>query len=191
MLIDIDGYIKITDFGLSKCNIKDNSGAYSICGTPEYLAPEILQRKGHGKAVDWWALGSIIFEMVTGLPPFDNNNRDALYKKIVEEELVYPIFIEKNLKNLLEGLFQKKAEKRFGAKEIKSHEFFKGFDWKALLNKKILPPFQPVLNSAYDVAYFDRVRFIYNFFNIKKSKVIFFFFYQYVALTKNLKTFIF
>jgi len=70
VLIDLDGYIRITDFGLSKTNIKANQGAFSVCGTPEYLAPEILFKMGHGKAADWWTLGAIIYEMLTGMPPF-------------------------------------------------------------------------------------------------------------------------
>lgn len=70
MLIDKEGYLRLTDFGLSKQNITDNTGALTVCGTPEYLAPEVLSKKGHGKAVDWWTLGSIIYEMLTGMPPF-------------------------------------------------------------------------------------------------------------------------
>jgi len=79
VLIDADGYIKITDFGLSKGGIKGNKGATSICGTPEYLAPEILERKGHGKAVDWWTLGAILYEMLTGYPPFYTKTREELF----------------------------------------------------------------------------------------------------------------
>jgi len=77
ILIDEQGFIKLTDFGLSKRSIKDNTGAYSICGTPEYLAPEILNKSksGHGKAVDWWTFGAIIFEMITGYPPFYCDDR--------------------------------------------------------------------------------------------------------------------
>jgi len=158
VLIDLDGYIKITDFGLSKRNISGNSGAFSICGTPEYLAPEVLQRKGHGKAVDWWALGSIIYEMMTGFPPFYSKNHEVLYQNIIETELNYPKYVDKCLRNLLEGLFQKNPLLRYGANEIKNHEWFKGFDWKALLAKKLIPPFKPVLKSETDVTYFDPVR---------------------------------
>ena len=81
-MIDSDGYIKITDFGLSKGGIKANLGAKSICGTPEYLAPEILLKKGHGKAVDWWTLGAILYEMLTGLPPFYTDDRRKLFAMI-------------------------------------------------------------------------------------------------------------
>lgn len=84
VLIDKDGYAKLTDFGLSKENIKSNSDAKTLCGTPEYLAPEIVDRKGHGFGVDWWSLGCIIFEMLTGAPPFilSNNNREELFDNI-------------------------------------------------------------------------------------------------------------
>lgn len=158
MLIDTDGYIKITDFGLSKRNIEDSYiGASSICGTPEYLAPEVLKKQGYGQAVDWWAFGSIIFEMVTGLPPFCCSNRDFLYNKILEHELVYPKYVDKTLKPLLEGLLQKDPKKRFAWKEVQSHEWFRNIDWSLILIKKITPPFIPALKSELDVAYFDTV----------------------------------
>jgi len=84
VLIDKDGYAKLTDFGLSKENISSNSDAKTLCGTPEYLAPEIVDRKGHGRAVDWWSVGAIIYEMLTGQPPFslNNGNRDELFASI-------------------------------------------------------------------------------------------------------------
>ena len=84
MLIDKEGYAKLTDFGLSKENVKSNKDANTLCGTPEYLAPEIVDRKGHGKSVDWWSVGAIIFEMLTGEPPFRiiDFNRDELFHNI-------------------------------------------------------------------------------------------------------------
>lgn len=78
-MIDSVGYIRITDFGLSKMKIYSDKEAFSICGTPEYLAPEILLKEGHGKPVDWWTFGCIIFEMITGIPPFYTNNRNELF----------------------------------------------------------------------------------------------------------------
>lgn len=104
-MIDLEGYIKITDFGLSKENIKDNSSAHSFCGTPEYLAPEILKRVGHGKAVDWWSLGSIIYEMTTGLPPFYTKDREKLFYNIKFSELKYPSYLSDVLKDLLKAFF--------------------------------------------------------------------------------------
>lgn len=82
VLIDADGYIKLTDFGLSKHNVYGEKDAFSVCGTPEYLAPEVVKKEGHGKAVDWWCLGSIIYELIYGLPPFYNKNRNQLFEKI-------------------------------------------------------------------------------------------------------------
>lgn len=119
VLIDKDGYIKLTDFGLSKKNIEGNTGAYSICGTPEYLAPEILKRVGHGKAADWWTFGALIYEMITGLPPFYTSNREILYDRILNEELQYPGNIDINLKRMLEGLFMKKPKERLGSLKVK------------------------------------------------------------------------
>ncbi len=114
VLIDQNGYIRITDFGLSKTNIKANTGAYSVCGTPEYLAPEILMKMGHGKAADWWTLGAIIYEMLTGMPPFYTQNRNELFERIKFGQLMYPNWITNAAKHLLESLFNKNPAKRLG-----------------------------------------------------------------------------
>jgi serine/threonine protein kinase len=162
VLIDQQGYIRITDFGLSKLGITGNKGANTICGTPEYLAPEILARFGHGKAVDWWTLGAILFEMVTGLPPFYSTNREEMFDRIRFGTLKYPNFLSKNLINLLEGLFKKDPNARLGggadgADEIKNHPWFDGVDWDAYLRKEIQAPFIPNINSDTDVQNFDPV----------------------------------
>ena len=148
MLLDTDGYIRITDFGLSKENIKDNQSAHSFCGTPEYLAPEILKRQGHGKAVDWWSLGAIIFEMLTGLPPFYTKDREKLFYNIKFAELKYPPYISPLCKDLLTKLFNKDPTKRLGgsardADEIMEHAWFSKLDWKALEAKTLKPIFKP------------------------------------------------
>ena len=101
MLIDKDGYIKITDFGLSKQNILGNDTTNSFCGTPEYLAPEVIDQKGHGKAVDWWSLGAIMYEMITGDPPFSNKDKDKLYKSIKNLNIKYPYYLSENAISLL------------------------------------------------------------------------------------------
>jgi serum/glucocorticoid-regulated kinase 2 len=102
VLIDKDGYIKVTDFGLSKQNILDNHSAKSFCGTPEYLAPEIVENKGHGKAVDWWSLGAIVYEMLTGMPPFYSKDREKLFKNIKTGNIKYPVYLSKDSLSLLQ-----------------------------------------------------------------------------------------
>jgi len=160
VLIDKDGYIRLTDFGLSKRGISGNRGATSVCGTPEYLAPEILFRMGHGKAVDWWTLGAILYEMLTGLPPFYTPNREELFERIKFSTLKYPSHLSPSAKSLLEGLFKKDPEKRLGgslddAKPIKTHPWFSGIDWDAIFMKEIKAPFVPVVKGESDVSNFD------------------------------------
>lgn len=131
VLIDEVGYLRLTDFGLSKMKVQNND-AMSICGTPEYLAPEIILKEGHGKAVDWWCLGSIIFEMITGLPPFYSKNRNELFDKIKHSKPNIPGYVSQKLRNLLEGLFEKKAEARLGSKgaqDVKNHPWFEKINW--------------------------------------------------------------
>lgn len=106
VLIDQEGNIKLSDFGLSRLNIKANE-AKSICGTPEYLAPEIIMKLGYGKPVDWWTFGSIVFEMLTGFPPFYTKNRSELFERIKFASPKYPSYLSPNARSLLEGLLRK------------------------------------------------------------------------------------
>ncbi|CAG9312432.1 unnamed protein product [Blepharisma stoltei] len=161
VLIDAEGFAKITDFGLSKENIVDNTSARTFCGTPEYLAPEILLRQGHGQAVDWWSLGCIIYEMLTGLPPFYMNHRPEMRRKILSEEIKYSPTMSAEVKDLLQGLLQKDPEQRLGsgdlgADEIKTHPWFTTLDWFLLENKLIQPPFVPNVCGPADIKYFSR-----------------------------------
>jgi len=161
VLINSDGYIKLTDFGLAKENVISDKDAMSFWGTPEYLAPEILERKGHGKSVDWWSLGSIIYEMIVGLPPFyEKDNREKLFKQIKSGEPEYPDDMSAACKDLLAGLFKKDPSERLGggsgdAQEIKDHPWYSQVDWEILLEKKIIPPFKPKLDSDDDTKYID------------------------------------
>jgi len=139
-----------------------DSGAkcFVLCGTPEYLAPEILFQRGHGKAVDWWTLGAILFEMLTGLPPFYTPNREELFQKIKYYALKYPPNLSPNAKSLLDGLFQKEPSKRLGSgsggsEEIKAHPWFQGVDWGMVYRKEIKAPFIPVIKNDVDVSNFD------------------------------------
>lgn len=159
VLIDKGGYIKLTDFGLSKMKVTKDNEATSLCGTPEYLSPEILEQKGHGKPVDWWTLGNIIWEMMTGLPPFYNDNRKIMFQNIKESPLKNNPRIQGDLKNLLLGLLEKNPNKRLGtvqgAKEIIDHPWFKDLRWDQLELRKINPPFVPNLETDIDLKYID------------------------------------
>lgn len=158
VLITESGYIKITDFGLSRMNVKKND-AKSICGTPEYLAPEIIMKLGYGKAVDWWTLGSIIYEMLVGIPPFYTNNRQELFEKIKFVSPKYHSFLSAEVKNLLEGLLKKDPTKRLGyakgAEELKEHAWFKSVDWDCMLNMKYEPYFKPKIEADMGLHNFD------------------------------------
>ena len=158
VLITSNGYIKITDFGLSKMNVKQNE-AKSICGTPEYLAPEILMKIGYGKAIDWWTLGNILYEMMVGIPPFYTNDRQELFEKIKFVHPRYPSFLNPTAKNLIESLLKKDPSKRLGsqrgAAEIKEHPFFKNINWQWMEEQKYEPFFIPKVNKDYGLKYFD------------------------------------
>jgi len=103
LLLDADGHIRITDFGLSKENVVDDS-VRSFCGTPEYLAPEVLKRQQYGKAVDWWSLGTLLYEMISGLPPFYDRNRERMYKKILGAELRFPTHMSPEARSVCRGM---------------------------------------------------------------------------------------
>lgn len=161
VLLDADGHVKLTDFGLSKEGISDNFSAKSICGTPEYLAPEILLRTGHGQPVDWYSLGALIYEMLTGLPPFYTKDREKLFERIRRAELQFPSYVSPTARSLLEGLLCRDPERRLGtgpsdAEEVKNHPFFQGTDWRAVYEKRTVPPFKPNVTSLTDVKYFDK-----------------------------------
>jgi RAC serine/threonine-protein kinase len=162
VLLDAQGHIRLTDFGLSKEGISNSSsGAYSFCGTPEYLAPEILNRQGHGRAVDWWSLGALLYEMITGLPPFYCQDREKLFEKIRKSELHYPPSVSRQAKRLLVGLLNKNPTKRLGsgptdAEEIKKMDFFADLNFEKLMKGEIPPPWKPEINGSLDTSQFDK-----------------------------------
>lgn len=161
VLLDHNGNVRLTDFGLSKENVPHtDSGAHSFCGTPEYLAPEILNRKGHGRAVDWWSLGALLYEMLTGLPPFYCRDRNKLFEKIRTGSLEFPDFVSENARALLNGLLARDPNRRLGcgptdAEEIKNHPFFAELDWDALLACRIPSPWKPTIAGSMDTSQFD------------------------------------
>jgi len=161
VLLDGAGHIRLTDFGLSKEGISSSSsGANSFCGTPEYLAPEILNRQGHGRGVDWWSLGALLYEMLTGLPPFYCQDRERLFEKIRKSELHYPASLSSNAKHLLRGLLTKDPTRRLGsgpkdAEEIRPHPFFASIAWDKLQKGEIAPPWAPTISGNQDTSQFD------------------------------------
>lgn len=161
LLLDTEGHVKVTDFGLSKEGIMDNISARTLCGTPEYLAPEILDKKGHGKAVDWYSLGALIYEMLTGLPPFYTRDRDKLFDRIRRGDLSYPPYIRPEAKSLLQGLLCRDPEVRLGGgpedgAAIRGHAFFEEINFDDVVNRRLEPPFVPTLAHVGDTKYFDK-----------------------------------
>lgn len=160
-VLDRDGHVCLTDFGLAKTSITNSSPTYTFCGTPEYLAPEILKGSGHGKAVDWWSLGILLYEMLVGLPPFYSENVSEMYELILKAPLRFPNFVPPDAQSLLRGLLEREEFKRLGAgptdaAEIKSHPFFSDIDWEKLYRREITPPFIPVVGEGEDdTKYFD------------------------------------
>ncbi|TEB25035.1 AGC/Akt protein kinase [Coprinellus micaceus] len=159
ILLDYTGHIALCDFGLCKLNMSESEKTNTFCGTPEYIAPELLESQGYNKTVDWWTLGVLVFEMMTGLPPFYDENVNTMYQRILSDPLQFPPDISPDAKSVMTGLLQRDPAKRLGAnggEEIKRHPFFaKYVDWNLLLAKKIQPPFKPSVESVLDVANFD------------------------------------
>ncbi|XP_069679277.1 cAMP-dependent protein kinase catalytic subunit 1-like [Periplaneta americana] len=145
ILIDTDGYLKISDMGFCKLV---SARTWTLCGTSEYMAPEIILEKGYGKSVDWWAFGILIYEMLAGYPPFSSHDPMKLYEKIVIGKYKLPKQFGSDLKDLLKNILQVDLTRRFGnlkdgVEDIKRHTWFKDTNWLAILNKKISAPYIP------------------------------------------------
>ncbi|KAJ3217237.1 Serine/threonine kinase [Dinochytrium kinnereticum] len=160
ILLSLEGHIKIADYGLCKENMPYGSTTTTFCGTPEFMAPEILLEKPYGRAVDWWALGVLIYEMLLGQSPFKGDDEDQIFEAILEDEVLYPVNMAKDAVSLLQKLLTKDPLKRLGSgktdsEEIKRHPYFKGVIWEDVLIKKNPPPFYPSITSPTDVSNFD------------------------------------
>lgn len=160
LLLDPRGYIKLADFGFAKF-VEERT--FTMCGTPEYTAPETILRKGHGAAVDWWALGVLVYEMCCGVTPFEAPARDKLkmYAKILKGAVKYPRHMGESACTLVAGLLQVDPTTRLACgpdaiKDLKSHAFFAGIDWTAIYWKTAPAPYTPRIRNPLDVSNFDQ-----------------------------------
>ena len=164
IMVDESGYIKIIDYGLAKI-LQDGAVAQSYCGTPEYLAPEMVSNSGHDLTVDWWAVGILMYEMLIGVTPFFNRNRNVLMSKIKHSRIVFPdrntyaIEYSNEIVDLISKLLKKERTQRLGAKtdaqEILEHPFFASIDMAALESLEIEAPFFPTEGSGVNNRYFN------------------------------------
>uniref|UniRef100_A0A8C1MKR4 protein kinase C n=1 Tax=Cyprinus carpio TaxID=7962 RepID=A0A8C1MKR4_CYPCA len=160
LLMDSDGFVRIADFGLCKEGMGHGDRTSTFCGTPEFLAPEVLTDSTYTRAVDWWGLGVLIYEMLVGESPFPGDDEEEVFDSIVNDEVRYPRFLSPESVSIIQKLLQKNPEKRLGAgeqdaNEVKKHRFFQGIDWEALLAKRVKPPFLPSVKAPADVSNFD------------------------------------
>nr|XP_040050580.1 serine/threonine-protein kinase N2-like isoform X1 [Gasterosteus aculeatus aculeatus]XP_040050581.1 serine/threonine-protein kinase N2-like isoform X1 [Gasterosteus aculeatus aculeatus] len=160
LLMDADGFIKITDFGLCKEGMGHGDRTSTFCGTPEFLAPEVLTDDDYTRAVDWWGMGVLIFEMLIGESPFPGEDEEEVFDSIVNDDVQYPGSLPPDVVCIIQKLFKKNPLKRLGAgerdaAELKGEKFFESIDWEALLAKKVTPPFLPSIKESVDVGNFD------------------------------------
>uniref|UniRef100_A0A8C5VR87 Protein kinase C zeta n=1 Tax=Microcebus murinus TaxID=30608 RepID=A0A8C5VR87_MICMU len=168
VLLDADGHIKLTDYGMCKEGLGPGDTTSTFCGTPNYIAPEILRGEEYGFSVDWWALGVLMFEMMAGRSPFDiitdnpdMNTEDYLFQVILEKPIRIPRFLSVKASHVLKGFLNKDPKERLGCRpqtgfsDIKSHAFFRSIDWDLLEKKQALPPFQPQIADDYGLDNFD------------------------------------
>ncbi|NWS49996.1 AKT2 kinase, partial [Probosciger aterrimus] len=152
LMLDKDGHIKITDFGLCKEGVSDGATMRTFCGTPEYLAPEVLEDTDYGRAVDWWGLGVVMYEMLCGRLPFYSQDHERLFELILMEELRFPRSLGPEARALLAGLLKKDPKQRLGggpsdAREVMEHRFFASINWQDVVQRKV--------TSEVDTRYFD------------------------------------
>lgn len=158
LLIDMEGYLKITDFGFAKIV---PFKTYTLCGTPEYIAPEVLLQKGHGKGVDWWTLGILMYEMLVGDPPFLDADPIQIYQQVLQCKVRYTRSYDNDAKSLTKKLLTPDLSKRYGclkhgASDIKTSNWFDDLNWEALLKRKLDAPIKPAVKSNTDTSNFEQ-----------------------------------
>uniref|UniRef100_A0A1A7WA14 protein kinase C n=1 Tax=Iconisemion striatum TaxID=60296 RepID=A0A1A7WA14_9TELE len=160
LLMDADGFVKITDFGLCKEGMGHGDQTSTFCGTPEFLAPEVLTDDNYTRAVDWWGLGVLVYEMLVGESPFPGEDEEEVFDSIVNDDVQYPTCLPPDAVSIMQKLLKKNPLKRLGAgerdaNEVKGEKFFQTIDWEALMAKKLKPPFLPSIRDSTDVSNFD------------------------------------
>ncbi|KAL1431709.1 hypothetical protein MTO96_013818 [Rhipicephalus appendiculatus] len=160
LLLDAEGYVKLADFGLCKEGMGYGDRTGTFCGTPEFLAPEVLTETSYTRAVDWWGLGVLVFEMLVGESPFPGDDEEEVFDSIVHDEVRYPRFLSIEAVAIMRRLLRKNPERRLGtsekdAEDVKKQAFFRNINWEHLLMKKLKPPFVPTVKSPEDVSNFD------------------------------------
>uniref|UniRef100_A0AAY5EKX4 protein kinase C n=1 Tax=Electrophorus electricus TaxID=8005 RepID=A0AAY5EKX4_ELEEL len=157
IMLDTEGHIKIADFGMCKENVFGENRATTFCGTPDYIAPEILLGQKYTFSVDWWSFGVLVYEMLIGQSPFQGDDEDELFESIRMDTPHYPRWITKESKDLLEKLFERDPTRRLGVVgNIRMHPFFKTINWPALEKREVTPPFKPKVKAPNDCSNFDR-----------------------------------
>jgi len=159
MLICASGYTKITDLGFAK-RLGSDMRTYTLCGTPEYLAPEVIKHRGYGKSVDWWTVGVLIYEMTAGNVPFHCKEHSEMYARIVKGSFKCPDYFSKELVEILNAILQTDTSKRYGClkggpSDIKSHKWFQNLSWEGIYRQTIRPPYIPEVKGPSDTRHFQ------------------------------------
>jgi len=160
LLIGNDGYLKFIDFGFAKRI--GHKRTYTLCGTPDYLPPEVLRGEGHNLSVDYWTLGVLIYEMLTGFPPFRSSRPMNTYRKILTSSISFPPGMDPSAKSIIKSLMDRRVQKRLGSgptgiEELKKHEFFHSIDWTQVEKKSLKPPYIPSIAHEADLSHFAPV----------------------------------